>query len=302
MKDTRKTEIKVGLTTLIGIIVLIWIFGWAKNFSLQSNEQLIKVNFKNVAGLEIGDPVTVNGLRKGFVKDMKIEPNNILVEISVSNDFILKEDATFAISMLDLMGGKKIEIFPGSSQNLLTPDKIYDGQFYADIPSVMKLFGSVQDDLVSLLKDFRMTFKSVNKYLSDEQLSLNFKKSINNLTNLSDKLDQILTENRADLKKLTSNAVELTQKSNKLITDNEQNINQIMVGLKTVFQKSDTLLIRLNELTKETVNKENNLGKILYDDELINDLKQTLKQTNELTLILVEQLKNKGIKVDAYIF
>lgn len=302
MKDTRKTEIKVGLTTLIGIIVFIWIFGWAKNFSLQSNEQLIKVNFKNVAGLEIGDPVTVNGLRKGFVKDMKIETNNILVEISVSKDFILKEDATFAISMLDLMGGKKIEIFPGFSQNLLAPHKIYDGQFYADIPSVMTLFGSVQDDLVSLLKDFRMTFKSVNKYLSDEQLALNFKKSINNLTNLSDKLDQILAENRADIKELTSNAVELTQKSNKLITDNEQNINQIMVSLKTVFQKSDTLLIRLNELTKETVNKENNFGKILYDDELINDLKQTLKQTNELTLILVEQLKNKGIKVDAYIF
>ncbi len=302
MKDTRKTEIKVGVTALIGVIVFIWIFGWAKNFSLQSDEQLIKINFKNVAGLEIGDQVTVNGLRKGFVKDMKIEPNNILVEISVSKDVSLKEDATFAISMLDLMGGKKVEIFPGSSSNPLALDKIYDGQFYADIPSVMTLFGSVQDDLVTLLQDLKTSMKSVNKYLSDDQLAANVRKSINNLMNLSDKLDQILTENRSDIKELTSNAVELTQKSNKLISDNEQNINQIMTSLKTVFEKSDTLLIRLNELTKETVNKENNIGKILYDEQLINDLKQTLKQANELTLILVEQLKNDGIKVDANIF
>lgn len=302
MKDTRKTEIKVGITALIGIIVFIWIFGWAKNFSLQSNEQLVKINFKNVAGLEIGDQVTVNGLRKGFVKEMKIEPNNILVEISVSKDVKLKEDATFAISMLDLMGGKKIEIFPGSSSNPLVLNKIYDGQFYADIPSVMTLFGSVQDDLVTLLKDLKTSLKSVNKYLTDEQLEVNVRKSINNLMNLSDKLDQILTENRSDIKELTANAVELTKKSNKLITDNEENINQILTSLKTVFEKSDTLLIRLNELTKETTNKENNLGKILYDDKLINDLKQTLKQTNELTLILVEQLKNDGIKVDANIF
>lgn len=302
MKDTRKTEIKVGVTALIGVIVFIWIFGWAKNFSLQSNEQLIKINFKNVAGLEIGDQVTVNGLRKGFVKDMKIEPNNILVEISVSKDVILKDDATFAISMLDLMGGKKVEIFPGSSSNPLALDKIYDGQFYADIPSVMTLFGSVQDDLVILLQDLKTSLKSVNKYLSDDQLAANVRKSINNLMNLSDKLDQILTENRSDIKELTSNAVELTQKSNKLITDNEKNINQIMISLKTVFEKSDTLLIRLNELTRETVNKENNIGKILYDEQLINDLKQTLKQANELTLILVEQLKNDGIKVDANIF
>lgn len=302
MKDTRKTEIKVGVTALVGVIVFIWIFGWAKNFSLQSNEQLIKINFKNVAGLEIGDQVTVNGLRKGFVKDMKIEPNNILVEISVSKDVSLKEDATFAISMLDLMGGKKVEIFPGSSSNPLALDKIYDGQFYADIPSVMTLFGSVQDDLVTLLQDLKTSMKSVNKYLSDDQLAANVRKSINNLMNLSDKLDQILTENRSDIKELTSNAVELTQKSNKLISDNEQNINQIMTSLKTVFEKSDTLLIRLNELTRETVNKENNIGKILYDEQLINDLKQTLKQANELTLILVEQLKNDGIKVDANIF
>lgn len=302
MKDTRKTEIKVGVTALIGVIVFIWIFGWAKNFSLQSDEQLIKINFKNVAGLEIGDQVTVNGLRKGFVKDMKIEPNNILVEISVSKDVSLKEDATFAISMLDLMGGKKVEIFPGSSSNPLALDKIYDGQFYADIPSVMTLFGSVQDDLVTLLQDLKTSMKSVNKYLSDDQLAANVRKSINNLMNLSDKLDQILTENRSDIKELTSNAVELTQKSNKLISDNEQNINQIMTSLKTVFEKSDTLLIRLNELTRETVNKENNIGKILYDEQLINDLKQTLKQANELTLILVEQLKNDGIKVDANIF
>ena len=79
MKDERKTEIRVGLTVLAGILIFIWILGWAKNISLKSDEQLINVRFNNVAGLEIGDLVTVNGLRKGYVQDMKVEPNNILV-------------------------------------------------------------------------------------------------------------------------------------------------------------------------------------------------------------------------------
>jgi phospholipid/cholesterol/gamma-HCH transport system substrate-binding protein len=302
MKDTRKTEVKVGLTVLIGIIVFIWIFSWAKNLSLQSNEQIVKVNFQNVSGLEIGDQVTVNGLRKGFVKEMTVQPNNILVELSVSKDIILKEDATFGISMLDLMGGKKVEIFPGSNSNPLDLDKTYTGTFYADIPSVMSLFGSVQDDLITLLKDLKTSIHSMNKYLSDEQLASDVRKSLNNLLLLSNKLDQILTENRNDIKALTSNAVELTQKSNKLISDNEANISQIVSNLKTVFEKSDTLLVRLNTLTQETINKENNIGQILYDKELVQDLKQTLKQANELTSILVEQLKEDGIKVDANIF
>lgn len=302
MKDTRKTEVKVGLTTLIGILVFIWIFSWAKNISLQSNEQIVKVNFQNVSGLEVGDQVTVNGLRKGFVKEMKVEPNNILVELSVSKDINLKEDATFAISMLDLMGGKKVEIFPGSNSQPLDLTKTYSGTFYADIPSVMSLFGSVQDDLITVLKDLKASLHSMNKYLSDDQLASNVKTSLNNLMSLSNKLDQILTENREDIKLLTSNAVELTQKSNKLISDNEANIAEIVNNLNSVFEKSDTLLVRLNTLTKETINKENNVGQILYDKELLQDLKQTLKQANELTLILVEQLKEDGIKVDAKIF
>ena len=90
MKNERKTEIRVGLTVLVGILVFIWILGWAKNFSLQSNEQSVKVRFSNVSGLEIGDQVTVNGMRKGYVKEMIVEPNNVVVELSIDNDIKLK--------------------------------------------------------------------------------------------------------------------------------------------------------------------------------------------------------------------
>lgn len=302
MKDERKTEIRVGLTVLIGIIVFIWILGWAKNFSIKSNEQVIKVRFSNVSGLEIGDQVTVNGLRKGYVKDMFVKPNNVLVELSLDNDVQLKEDASFAISMLDLMGGKKVEVFPGSSSINYNNTKISNGTFYADIPSVMSLFGSVQDDLVTVLKDVKISLHSLNKYLADDQLSSDVKTSLSNLSLLTNKLNIIITENRSDIRSLTKNAVELTETSNNLLASNKENIDQLFVDLKNVFQKSDSLLSDLNFLAKETKNQQNNVGKLLYDEELINDFKQTLKQVNELTLILIEQLKNDGVNVDANIF
>lgn len=302
MKNERKTEIRVGLTVLVGILVFIWILGWAKNFSLKSNEQLVKVRFSNVSGLEIGDQVTVNGLRKGFVKEMIVEPNNVVVKLSIDNDIKLKEDASFAISMLDLMGGKKIEVFPGSSSKNYNINKISSGTFYADIPSVMSLFGSVQDDLVSILKDVKVSLHSLNKYITDEKMSSDVKTSLSNLSLLTEKLNVMLSENKSDIKSLTKNAVELTETSNQLLLSNKENINQLFVDLKNVFQKSDTLLTDLNNLTKETMNQQNNVGKLLYDENVIKDLKQTLKQVNELTSLLIEQLKNDGINVDANIF
>ncbi len=302
MKNERKTEIRVGLTVLVGILVFIWILGWAKNFSLQSNEQLIKVRFINVSGLEIGDQVTVNGMRKGYVKEMIVEPNNVVVELSIDNDIKLKEDASFAISMLDLMGGKKVEVFPGTSSTNYNNNKISSGTFYADIPSVMSLFGSVQDDLVAILKDVKVSLHSLNKYITDEKMSSDVKTSLSNLSLLTDKLNTMLSENRSDIKSLTKNAVELTETSNQLLSSNKENIAQIFADLKNVFQKSDTLLTDLNNLTKETMNQQNNVGKLLYDEDVIKDLKQTLKQVNDLTSILIEQLKNDGINVDANIF
>lgn len=302
MKDEKKTEIRVGLTVLFGILLFIWIFGWAKNISLKSTEQDINIRFDNVAGLEIGDDVTVNGMRKGYVKEMKVEPNYVIVELSIDDDVQLKKDATFAISMHDLMSGKKVEIFPGESKEIYNKNEIAEGKFYADIPSVMSLFGSVQDDLVAVLKDVKVSLHSMNKYLTDEKLSSDVRTSVANLNELTQKINIILAENRSDIKSLTKNTVELTQKSNELISDNKENIKEMFVNLKTIVLKSDTLLNKLNSFTKQTMDQQNNVGKLIYDETIINDLKQTLKQVNELTSILIEQLKNDGVNVDANIF
>lgn len=73
MKNSRATEIKVGVTVLLGLLVFIWVLGWAKNFSVSSSDNIVRVSFNKVSGLEIGNNVTVNGVRKGSVKDFYIQ-------------------------------------------------------------------------------------------------------------------------------------------------------------------------------------------------------------------------------------
>lgn len=302
MKDQRKTEIKVGLTVLAAIIIFLWIFGWAKNISIRSTENIIKVSFRNVAGLEIGDPVTVNGFRKGYVNDMKVLTNEVIVEIALDNDVILKEDATFSVSMLDLMGGKKIEIYPGESSVALNLKEIHHGVFLSDIPAVMSLLGSVQDDLVTVLKDVKITLSSVNQYLTDEKLSNDLKQSLKNFNSLTAEINDLLKQNKENMKLLTNNVISLTENTNRLIKTNEQNVSDLLKHMNEVVEKSNKLLTNVNQLSDETLQKQNNLGKILYDEELIKNIKTSLKQINELTSILIEQLKGKGINVDANIF
>lgn len=156
--------------------------------------------------------------------------------------------------------------------------------------------------MVTVLKDVKISLGSLNKIVSDDKFNDDVKKSISNLVVLTDKINAMLNENRNDIKKLTSNAVELTEKTNKLLNDNTENFTVLLVDLKSMVKKSDELLVDLNTLTSETINQQNNIGKILYDKDLFDKLNKTLEQVNELTSVLIDQLKNDGINVDANIF
>ncbi len=301
MKDQRKTEIKVGIIVIAGALIFLWILGWAKNFSFVSNERETTVIFKNVAGLEVGDNVTVNGVREGYVKDMSVKGDDVFVNIALSKEVILKKDASFSVAMLDLMGGKRIEVKSGTSNESFEYDRIHEGSFYADIPYVMSMVGNMQEDISGSLKDIKVTLKSLNNYLTDEQLNKDVKNSISNLSKVTEKLNVILNENRTGINQLIANSSSLAQDTKNLISENKENLSSSLGSLKSVLQKTDTLLTRINLIAGQTTEKKNNLGKILYDKEFFDDLNNSLKQLNEITKLLIQQLKDKGIKVDAHL-
>jgi phospholipid/cholesterol/gamma-HCH transport system substrate-binding protein len=301
MKDQRKTEIKVGITVLVGILIFLWILGWAKNFSVSSNHRPVLVRFDNVTGLEIQDNVVVNGLRKGFVQNMQIEKDHVMVTLSLEKDVDLREDAQFSISMLDLMGGKKVGVLPGVSPTEFNYNSVHNGIFYADIPSVMSMLGSVQGDIVGSLKDMRITLNSVNKYLTDDQLTYNIKSTAANLNQISQKMIILIDENRENFRKLTSNGAELTNDAKDFIKNNKDGIKTSIDELQVLLKKADTLMAVANEFTSETKNKNNNLGKLLYDKEVYDNLTQSIAKLSEISKILLEQLKKEGIKIDAHI-
>ena len=104
MRKDKKAELKVGITVIAGIIILLWIMGWAKNFSFASNERSLSLKFENVSGLSIGDIVSIQGIKEGYVEDIYNENNSVIVEITIGKENDLREDAKFSIMMIDLMG------------------------------------------------------------------------------------------------------------------------------------------------------------------------------------------------------
>jgi len=302
MKQQRKTEIKVGLTVLIGIMVFIWILSWAKNVSFSSTDIELKVKFENASGLQVGNEVSVNGVRAGVVKDIYVESYYVVVEITVNSDVQLKRDAKFSLEVTDLMGGKKIDVSPGKDSVPINPDDLQVGIFQADLASMMEVLSGIEIDLNSILEDVKTTLSEINSFLTDEQLKENISNSISGLSNLTTRLNKMLTENQENIKSITQNTKEITEDTKEMISANKESINNSIADLNSILQSSDSLVAKLNYLADETMSGDNNIGKLLYDDSLFISLTKTLEQTKELTKVMLEQLQNEGVKIDASIF
>lgn len=302
MKQQRITEIKVGLTVLFGIIVFIWILGWAKNVSITSTDVKLKVKFENASGLEVGNKVSVNGVTAGVVKDIYVENYYVVVEITVNSDVQLKRDAKISLEVTDLMGGKKIDISPGKDSVPINPDELQVGIFQADLASMMEVLSGIEIDLNTILDDVKATLHEINSFLTDEQLKEDIRTSITGLSTLTTKLNKVLTENQENIRSITQNTKEITEDTKELISANKESINSSIANLNSILQSSDSLVTKLNFIADETMSGDNNIGKLLYDDSLFISLTKTLEQTKELTKIMLEQLKKDGVKIDASIF
>lgn len=302
MKDQKRTELKVGITVILAFVILLWVLGWAKNFSLSSNEKELSLSFSNIAGLVVGDVVSVRGIKEGHVKNIHNENNNVIVEIILSEKTQIKDDARFSIMMLDLMGGKKIEIDPGSSANEIDYSKTHKGEFLGDISTTMAALGSVQDDLVKVIYEIKGTLSAFNKIINNSEFVDDLQSSVVALNKLIIKTDKMLSDNSGNISNLINNTNELVSKSNLIIDENKDDIKLTVSSINELLTNTDRMVSKLDSFFVEIRNEDNNIGKIIYDKELVNNLSISLKNLKELSELINNQLKDKGIKVDAKVF
>jgi phospholipid/cholesterol/gamma-HCH transport system substrate-binding protein len=302
MKNSRATEIKVGATVLLGVLLFVWILGWTKNFSISSSDSELKVMFNNVSGLEIGNDVTVNGVKKGKVTDFYVFKTYVIVTIKVSNDIQLKKDASFSLELTDLMGGRKIEINPGYSEEPLDLEATHRGVYRTDLAGVVALFSELQDKLDVILKEVTDALAGFNSFVGDEKFVADVKASLSNFNMLSNDLAQILDENRENLREISANTREITEETKLLISSNKESLQKTINQMNVLVHRSDSLISLLNAMAVETKEGNNNLGKILYDDTLYYNLTESMARLKELSELILFQLKTDGFRVDFELF
>ncbi len=302
MKDEARREVKVGLTVFIGILIFVFVIMWAKNFSIDSEHQTVVVKFPTVSGLHEKDAVSVNGMDKGFVENIKVDGNGVLVTLNLNRDVILQKDATFSIVMLDLMGGKKIEISSGASAEKLDFNEVQTGKFLGDFSTAMAMFTNVEEDLIDIIRETKQITVSLNDFINKDNLSEELTKTLDNVNSTLRSVKNVLEENRADINLLVSNSAEMSDSIKTFWIKNNSDLTELIRSSSHSVRSADSLIGKIDALITQTKSEKNNVGKLLYDTKLFDQIKAALEQLNELTKIVNKQLKNEGLNVKTHIF
>ena len=287
-QNKKSTEFKVGLFTIIAIIVLTASYMWFTEILQSKDMTLVKVKFHNAGNVEVGSSVTVSGVKKGRVKKIEVASDGVVIDLQVKIDFPLREGTQFSIIESNLMGDVQVEIIPGIDGENLDLTQVQEGE---------KRFGLMKlvSELSSVLTDFQMV---IDKITGDGNFVKQIDSVIDTTQMVISKINRSLDKNTEEFERLIINANQLTAKLNKLVTTNEESISNSMEKSSEVIASINSTLDDIKEtstsirnITEKMQNEKSSINKLMSDDELYENLMRSSARLDSLLKDIKENPK-----------
>lgn len=285
-------ETKVGALTAIAITLLILGFNFLKGKGLSPRNDTIYAVFPSVEGLLVSNPVFINGLQVGKVKELREKDKNlsgIIVAIDLAKDINIPRNSIATLSS-ELLSSTSVKIFLGNGT-----DYINDG----DTLSTEKTLGiadKIQKSLDPAIDNVNKTLTSLDALLQklntvlDPNTRNNLQSIIANLTTSSKSLEQLLNTQTGMLAKSIGNMEKITGN----LANNGGKIDSTLANLNTATSKLananiegaisslQSTLTKLENAIAKIDSKDGTLGLLLNDRQLYDDIRKTNRSLNTL--------------------
>jgi len=290
-----RTEIKVGIFVIIGLSLLGYLLLKSENLPWVKEEGYrVKVEFSSIAGLETDADVRLAGYKVGRVSDIRLtDRGTVEVTLTIIPEVRIYSDAQAAVSTLGLLGEKYIEISSGTSTN---PQVLDGGQIEGLAPTsldqivaVMNSIGAEIDNMVRYVRDVigseesqkgvRQFFQTWDELSSTmRELTATNKEKINQTF---DKMVLITDDLRTQVPQIVGNIKDFSQNLDAMIEENRDDLREGITNIKKVGEQLGESLETLNEILSKIKRGEGTVGELIYDDEVKDDVKSTIRHVSE---------------------
>jgi len=272
---SKNVELKVGLLVLVGAAILVFAVWLAKGYRYGQEFYSVSVVFPEVGALSPGDPVAVSGVNKGKIKRIDLHEGQVMVTLDLSSDVVLKEDATFTIKNIGLMGERFLAVKTGVSEIPLDLTGTAIGGFDPGIPEVMGMMGNViesMNSLVQLLGETVISPATLDK----------FSKTITSLQKISDRIEKSSDANAPKLDSTVENFARLSETLKKGLDRNQAFIDTAAQNFDVASRRLIQLVADMEEASAKFKSfatdldeSEGSLRMLMEDRRLYDDIRRT---------------------------
>ncbi|MFH0799300.1 MAG: MlaD family protein [Pseudomonadota bacterium] len=265
----RLTEFRVGVFVTAGLILaMLIIFMLGGEHRLLERHYTLYANFDSIAGLRIGAPVQVAGLKVGFV-DKTVVPRtleqrqlSVVLRVQKRYEELIRSDSEATVETQGLLGDKYIHISMGSEVQSRIPDNgIVPSKETTSIFALADKAGSILDDVGKASETIKDLLGTMHGTKGEGDL----KASIASIRNT---LGQIEKGNGL------AHALIYDPSGGRAITD-------LSEGIKSIKTASVDLRTILGAMRRS----EGTLGRLINDPALYDDLRALVGRANRNRLL-----------------
>jgi phospholipid/cholesterol/gamma-HCH transport system substrate-binding protein len=285
------SEVKIGITVLLTIIVFIWLFNFLKGKNLFSSTSHYYAVYDKVGGLAESSPVEVNGFKVGVVQSVRFldpESGRLLVTLTVDKGFKLPRNTIAEITSASLIAGMKIQFVYGEGPGTYSNGDTIPGRLAVSIITrVENELIPITDKVTELITVIDSVVTSINEVMNPE-FTADLRSGVASLSNTAKSIEE------AELKSTLQNINAFTQ----MLAENSGRMTSVFSSLETVadtlaaadiYSSVNNLKVSLEKagvLMENLNNGQGTAGKLMTNDTLYQNLSNSLESLNLLLLDL----------------
>ncbi len=277
----RGNELRVGITLTVAGLVLILGILWLGGVKFGDSTYKFSVVFPEVAGLGVGDRVTVAGISSGEILDLQLVDGKVVADVSLDRGIRIPVDSRISVSTYGLIGAKVIAIRPGESDEIIKEGDTVFG--YYD-----KGLGDVVAEMGEALTEIRSVLGAADRALSDTESRKRVGETLENASIASVGLRDAVGDFRETAASL-KDFVEQNKAGASATVDSlsvaSARFAQLTTELQNISASLDSLVTRVEK-------GKGSLGKVLSDDTAHDEFVAAVREVRELVAQIRENPKS----------
>lgn len=274
-------EFKVGLLAIATMVAIVFM-----SLKITSNQSgfgqyvTYRTIVKDASGIFPKTPIKVAGINAGRIISIELQGNAALITFEILRTIEVTKNSKLRIKSVGFLGDKYLEIYIGDSKEMLAKFDFIDSEEAAGIENLVKDTSEVLQDVKVIVKSLKESIAPTGEEPPMKRILADVADLVKNTKEATKSLQRIMGQNEEKINALVDN---LQTFSEELAYQMDRgNSDSAVSDLKSIMANVNKLTGDLQSIVGDLKKGKGTLGKMLVEDEIADQVKQTLSSVQKI--------------------